>query len=546
MPRKFLGSLFSGIPPIEADPQYLASRETQRVVPGLLWLAGIVVTSTVYFLIYFTPVHLHDISHFATAGVSLVRDHKDLAYPYQGPTYESFQAHTAILDARINYPSKLYSALFGLICAATGRMRLEYTQGLSLAAFLLANVLLYLIGRRFFSGLRLASLLVCTAFFPVMRFALNPGIDLFGYLGLLFLLWLSIAFRINPILFGVYAGILAHFRAQMVSIPLVFPILLTAFSTRSFFRQTAIPVLVGFCIGYGALAAAFILWLHSNHAANPVGFYTTYWANSMLGPSDRMRIVKKLVDAVVSIFDSSQLSFLAPTAIACLFCRHCPPARRLAVGALVYIAVPIALYSVDRYFQPRARYYMFAVPLIVLAAFLALQSISWRKIRFICDCAFPLLAAASVFTWQKAYGFPVQNLRSASVISRACYLDFAGADDALAASFAPDDIVIVNHALPTGLSHLHNVLYIPSPEHFRAGDNTKIEGLVFVYSNNSPNEFFSPKDWFIDGVMPSTLRDQHGLVFRRVFFETSKLLGPDGSVQSEAYFEIYKQNSRSK
>jgi len=197
----FLARLLGSKPGVSTST-FIAQLPKPGPARSLAWVAGLLILSIGYFLIYFTPVHLHDISHFATAGVSLVRDHKELTYPYQGPTYDSFQAGTAVLDVRTNYPSKLYSFCLGLISAITGQMKLEYTQWLSFFAFLAVNVLLYLIGRRFFAGLTLASFLICILMLPVMRFTLNPGIDLFGYLGLVVLLWLSLAFDINPLLLG--------------------------------------------------------------------------------------------------------------------------------------------------------------------------------------------------------------------------------------------------------------------------------------------------------------------------------------------------------
>lgn len=536
--RAMLVTWFTNLPPIAPEPSLLSPREFS-LPRSLSWVFIIFSVSTIYYLIYFTPVHLHDISHFATAGVSLVRDHRDLIYPYNGPTYDSFQTHTAVFDTRTNYPSKLYSALYGLIYLARGQMRLEYTQWLSFGALLLVNALLYLIGRRFFSGLRLASFLVAVSLLPVMRFTMNPGIDIFGYLGLLLLLWLSLTCRIHPILFGLYAGLLAHFRAQMLAIPFVFPFLIAAFSRRRFFSQTVIPVFLGFGLGYAALALAFLLWLHSSQTANPVGFYTSYFGRSMLGAGDRLTIVTKFGQSISALIGSSQLFFLAPVALACALYRKFWPARNLALGAIVYVLVPVIIYSFDRYSLPAARYYIFAVPVIVLALFLALQELQNRWPRMVLGWLFPAVALVSALTWYNFYGIPWANLRTTSFVSRAQYLDFPGAEHALAQAFGRDDIVIVNHALPTGLSRLHNILYVPTLKNFQEGDNHQIKGLAFVYSTYAPNDFFTPKDWLIEGTLPPAITDHHGLVFRQAFSTASKLLNPDGSLQSEAHLVIY-------
>jgi len=331
----------------------------------------------------------------------------------------------------------------------------------------------------------------------------------------------------------------------MLSIPFVFPFLVTAFSSRVLFRQAAVSILVGFCTGYGILALGFLLWCGSSHTANPVGFYTTYWVGSKLGFSDHALIIHKFVTGIVALFTKSQLFFLAPALVGCVLYWRFIPARNLALAALTYIAVPVLLYSTDRYALPAARYFIFAVPLIVLAAFLALQELTKGKHRQFFAWIYPAFAVGSAVALNSSFGVPWANLKWPSVVSRARYLDFPGASDALAANFSRDDIVIINHALPTGLSRLHNILYVPAFQHFLKGDNHRIEGMVFVYSPNPPNDFFTPKDWLVDGAPPPVLRDDHGLSYQRVFLQSSKLQGPDGVLQSEAFFVVYRKSGAS-
>lgn len=516
-----------------------------------LWLAGIFISCTVYFLIYFYPAHLHDISHFATAGVSLIRDQKDLLYPYNpyapgglGPAYEYFQNNTIHFDMRTNYPSKLYSAIYGSICAAKGNMRLEYAQWMSFSAFLISNVLLYLIGRRFLLGIELICFLLSVMFLPIMRPALSPGTDIYGYMGCLFLLWLCLCLRVNPFVLGLCAGILTHFRGQMLSVLLVFPFIIKATTRKASFRQGFVPMLLGFLLTYSAMTVLFNVMIKSTEASNPVGFYVNFFKSSMYGINQSGIILNKFVASIVNLFDKSQLFIFAGIALFCALHRNAPLQKNLAIAALVYTGLPVALYSFDRYSPPHSRYYMFAVPLIGLAGFIALKSLQVRFNAITSRWSIYILTIIILFAWHNSYVLSFETLNMASIKSRAQFLDFEGVEKALATHFKDDDIVIVNHSLPTGLSKLHNVIYVPSFKLFQNGDNSKIKGIIFVFSHSVPNDFFEPKEWLQEGTLPQAITDLHEITFKRVYVGTSTILNPNGSAQNEAYFFIYKNISK--
>lgn len=512
-----------------------------------LWLAGIFISSTVYFLLYFYPAHLHDITHFATAGVSLIRDQKDLLYPYHpyapgglGPAYEYFQNNTIHFDVRTNYPSKLYSSIYGVICAVRGNMRLEYAQWMSFSGFFISNVFLYLIGSRFLLGIELICFLLSVMFLPLMRFTLNPGIDLYGYMGSLSLLWLCLCLRINPFVLGLFAGILTHFRGQMLSVLLVFPFIITATTRKTFFRQGLVPMLFGTLITYSAMTFLFNVMIKSTGASNPVGFYVHDFISSMYGINQSDIMLNKFVAAIVNLFDKSQLFIYAGIALFCAMRRNAPLQKNLAIAALVYTALPITLYNFNRNFPVAPRYYMFAVPLIGLAGFIALKTLQVKFNAITSRWSIYILTIIILFAWHASYAFSFKELNMTSIKSRAQFLDFEGVEKALATYFKDDDIVIVNHSLPTGLSKLHNVIYIPAFKLFQNGDNSKIKGLIFVFSHTAPNEFFEPKEWLQEGTLPQAITDLSGITFKQVYVRTSTILNPNGSTQNEAYFFIYK------
>jgi hypothetical protein len=515
------------------------------------WEIGIAIASILYFLTYFYPIHLHDPAHYATEGISMVRDHKNLIYPYAplgpngtGNAYEYLQNNTIRYDVRTQYPAKLYTAIYGFVCLLNGKMRLEYLQWMTFGSFLIGNIFLYLIGRRFFIGIDLFLFLVSVIFLPMMRFAILPQTDGAAYSATLALLWLCLCARINPITLGLYAGILAHLRGQMLFNVLIFPFIYAGIGTRRYFGAL-IPLTFGFIITYGAANLLFNLAVHSAVSTTPEAFYVSFFQNDVYGLANIGIVANKLISSIVDLFETSQLFTYAIVALLLTLLTNMPLQRNAAFAAILYVALPLCLYALDRYAPVQTRYYLFAAPLICLAAFTAAREMSSKPSPVILTKAGLFILAALTFAaWYTTYGFPIGQLKAQVIASGMHYLDFDGVEEALRTNFKDDDIVIVNHSLPTGLSRLHNVIYVPPYKLFMEGDNTKISGIVFVYGTTPPNNFFKPKDWISGDTPPPAFTDHKGIAFRLVYVGTSKIVGSDGSTSQLAFFCIYKNIGR--
>jgi hypothetical protein len=229
----------------------IKTKSPHGLLQTFFWFAGILVTSLTYYLLYNFPVSLHDIAHYIVSGVSEARDHKDLIYPYNpdsldglGPSYSLFQKNLIHFDSRINFPSKLYSILYGFFYNLTGHLKFIYAQYLTFGTFIFCNIFLYLIGRRFFSNFELFCFLITVMFLPVMRFNLNPGNDVFGYASFLFLLWMSLSLRVNIVYLGIITGILCHFRAQSLAFILTLPFIISASFNKKLFSQSFLPLFI--------------------------------------------------------------------------------------------------------------------------------------------------------------------------------------------------------------------------------------------------------------------------------------------------------------
>ncbi|WP_157944710.1 hypothetical protein [Mangrovicella endophytica] len=512
-----------------------------------VWVIAITVGSAVLFAMYFLPTVLHDASHYAVSGVSLVRDGANLTHPYVsrspiGPAYANFQNGTIVFGADlINYPAKLYSLLFGLISAATGTMRLAYLQGLTLAFLISGNILLYLIGRHYLRGAELALFLLVVNLLPVMELRLTAGTNGVGYTAALLLFWLVLVRRATPLIVGLAGGILAHTRSQLAACLAVLPFLYRGIDGRTRWRGTFLPMAGGFALAYFALGALFNAWSGTAAEVSPFSFYTDHFSKSHLGAQELLIVAQKFVRGVAMLFAPSQLFLLAPVLILCLLRRNDRMIRGLGVAAFIWVALPVVLYSFDRFADPQPRYFMVAVPLIALGGILMLRAAvaSVRLRQAILGATSLVMAIAYVSAW----GLPLAALHPQTVLARLTYLDFPGVEAALRDNFADDDIVMVNHALPTGLSRLRRVVYRPAFDAFRKGDNRQIQGIVFVYGDTLYDQFFEPRDWLQEGRPPEAFTDMAGLTFRRTYQRTTPYFDIGGQRLGDAFFVIYKKDA---
>ncbi|WP_102958298.1 hypothetical protein [Mangrovicella endophytica] len=514
----------------------------------LIPLAFVILFSVLYFLLYFHPMALHDATHYAISGVSLVRDHKFLTYPYGAlsgggtvPTYQALQFGSIVFDVRTNYPSKLLSLIYGIICTITGRMRLEYMQWISFGCFLIGNVLLYLLGRRFLNSWLAVLMFVIVNFLPVMRLRINPGSDGIGYTCFVILLWLLFCCGLRPLVLGATAGVLAHSRGQLVSAIFVLPLFYSR-QGRSIFLHPTLPLFAGFVVTYFALGAAFNLLGHAVGGGSPVDFYIQYFAKTGLGLLDGARIATKLVVQFLALFDKNQMSILGMGLLLLAPFSTRGVERKLAVGAGILLLLPILTYGIDRNVNAQPRYFMPAVPLLVLFIFVSTQRMAVALDRpRAAQIIQIVLAVVTTALWFSTYTLPYERLKPAVIANQAAYLDFDGAEAALASTFRQDDVVLINHSLPTGLSKIHNIVLMPTHEQFMAGNNAQVDGLVFTYVKTPPNDFFAPKDWIVGDDLPQTIVDGKGLQFVRTFRGTSTLTQSPGVGRQEAFLQVYRK-----
>lgn len=516
------------------------------------WIFVLAIVSVLYFVTYFNVGTLHDSAHYATAGVSLIRDRKELLYPYspeapggRGPAYQFYQNNTIQFGARTSYPAKFYTMLYGLVVFSFKKIRLEYLQWINLVTYLLGNIILYLIGRRFLLGVKLLFFLTSVMFLPIMQSAVNPGTDGIGYTVSLFLLWMVLNLRVSPFMLGLFLGGMVFFRGEILSLLLVMPLVYMSLKKEVYYHEIIIPMSIGFLITYSLINFFINKMIGASVIANPNEFYIQHFKNSFyLSIHEIPLILNKLKDNIVAIFNRDVLFIYAGTTIFYALQRKSRFERILAWAAILYISLPILIYSLDRFSLAHSRYYIFAVPIIILIFFLGIQNVKDERFFLVSKKAVLLLQTMLVLlVFYAALGFPSSTLNLSSIKSKMKFMDFNGVEQVLQDNFNENDIVIINHSLATGLSKLHNIIYLPPFRQFYYGNNTQIKGIIFFFSDSPPNDFFKPKDWLENNSLPKTIKDNSGLTFKQIYACSSNAIDNLGNIFNSVSCYIYKNSN---
>ncbi|QCK88185.1 hypothetical protein E8L99_21675 [Phreatobacter aquaticus] len=510
-------------------------------------MIGLTIFSFLYWMAYVPHQNLHDGAHYVVSGVSLVRDQANINYPYHphrwGNAYEFWQAGTAKFDVRVSYPSQLYGAMLGFYSLLAGGLAMSSVTMNALVNCALGNILTYLVLRRYASGMTLLFSVVATATLALMVVILAPGNNGVGYAAALFVLWLIICTRAHPALIGLVLGASCHLRSQLLSLAPLLPFIIVAVNPR----RRLPPVLGWIGLGTGASYFGFsiLFALLVGGSSNAMQFYTDHFSSSLLGKqglNEFLIVANKFIQAMIRLFASDQMFLFAPLMFGLLILSRSRLARTLAGTSIAFVMMSVVLYSFDRFAPPQPRYFIVAVPMIALAGVISLRDyVVITGSRVSAAVAAGFFAALTTGTLYTHHGFAGHRLSIADVWQRATYLDFPGAAETLTHTFGPDDVVIVNHSLPTGLRYLPKVIYVPPYEQFLAGDNSNIAGMAFVFGDNVPDDFFKPRDWMPSNNLPETFVDKRGTVFRRVYARSNVLQTPGGIAASRVHMAIYQR-----
>lgn len=522
---------------------FLASRPQNK--GNIFWYLTLTLLSTGYYLIFHGAANLHDVSHYIITGVSMARDHSNLIYPYSsmnpeggGSAYGYFQENSHLVDLTKSYPSRLYSGLFAALYSLTGAMHFYYAHLISLIAIILSNLFIYAISVRFFTGLRQALFIICIAFTPIMSSVIYPSNDSIGYLVSVVILWACFCSRLSPLAIGLLVGALSHFRSQIIFFLIIVPFLLILISDKRYWLKIGTSIFFGGVASYLVVDSLLKLAIIATTASGGgLEFYLKFFLQSFYGPKDILIILQHALSNLANLDDKNFIYIFFFAGLIGLTEKEAPFQKSLILTAFFIIAFPLCIYSLDRYSPPHARYYIGSIPFFVLAWFLFME----KKTAISSNQLAIATTVTILLAWLSMYGFPYKNATSVTTIkNRVVFLEFNDAEKVLTENFTTNDLLITNHALPSGLAKLQNFIPYPSFDEFRHGDNHEIDGLVFVYSNEGVNAFFKPTDWMKNGQMPTEIRDDNGSVFKKISDEKSSYLNGNAITEDEANFVVYK------
>ena len=247
----------------------------------------------------------------------------------------------------------------------------------------------------------------------------------------------------------------------------------------------------GAALVYGFISFLFanLVYLGEAHSNNAVKFYTDHFSKSFYGLDQIDVVGRTLRESSLKLFSVDTLFFLAFLLIATPLLSFNKEARNASLGAALWIAFPLVMYSFDRFAVPQPRYFMLAVPMLAYSMAALLKS---DELRSKASTYFVLLMmlGLSMSARDKYVGVTSLNLEPGVLQSRLDFLDFEEANAELNALFHNEDVIIVNHSLPTGYLEGGKFLYTPRYDQFLEGDNTELDGIILVYGLSPPNSFF--------------------------------------------------------
>jgi hypothetical protein len=378
-------------------------------------------------------------------------------------------------------------------------------------------------------------------FMPIMSSVLYPSNDAVGYFAAVLVLWACVSVNVSPLFIGLIIGAGAQLRSQMIFFVIFAPFLLLVIDDQRTRIGSALSVAITALVSYVAIGAAIshFFELPKTDGEDGISFYIKFFSQSFYGLNDLPIVLKQFSANILNLGRPAYLSIFLYTGLLAILYKRCTLARALAFVGFMIVSVPLLIYSLDRYSAPHARYYTAAVPFLALSWFLYLKN-GPRRASILLALVTTLLVT---LTWYSNYSRMYRNITSFDIIkNRLEFLDFPEAQAALNQNFAPDALLLTNHALPAGLAKIK--AFIPYPEYseFFEGDNREVDGITFLYSEKGVNEFFKPTSWLQNGVLPELLKDQRGTSFQQIAHFRSYLRNGAGDTEDTVHFVIYKNS----
>ena len=515
----------------------MKENDKKRLIKDPIQLAILFLSAMVFF-IYTGVVGLHDISHYVSAGIQMVRDNSSLTYPYdvfnpgiKQSVYDYYQRNSKFIDLRTEYPSPGYSILFGIGYLITGKVLFVIAHIVTFALFCLSNILLYRALRNLIHS-QIASLIgiAMIPFYVLSRSVIYPSNGVFEYFAISVLLWGLYAAKLDLNNLSIILGFLSVFRPQIL---FLVPCLFFFESSKLLLREKILRLLPYVVVSSAIYRFVDLLvkWMFTDVDDVKKGNFYLIWLKTLLLQTDSLKnaltlMFENTVNNLLLLFTPGALFFLALLPL--LLMRNSIPntARRLILAGITAAAPPLVIYSLDPKIPVQARY--FTATLIFFNFAGLIIGMSYKKIpERIRIGSFGVIFAIIFSLYFSNFGLPLSNALSPSVMkSRLLFLQLSNFPTILNDNFSARDVMLVNHSYFTALKRFENVLPAPSYSEFYSGDNRGIGGLLLVSASDPINGFFNREDFKIAGEYPPMIIDGNGVRFN--------LVGKDSTCVDEA------------
>ncbi len=516
-------------------------------------LLGVNILSALYYLLYHGIVGLHDITHYVTSGVQMVRDQSAVVYPYSNinpgisqTAYAYFQSNSQILDATRDLPAKGFSLVFGLGYLLTGKVLFSLTHFLNFFLFCISNVLLFQVLRTKLNSLFSFLGLLAILYTPLMNGILYPSNGVTEYFAISLFLWFTLKLNLSTFHIAVILGGLGVYRPQIMFLSL----LLIFFEDQDLrihrkLRLAGINLVITFAV-YRTTELAISYFFYGRGLGGNSNFYIETIKIFLMqagSPLQALDLIFQNTSENIKNLGSPTALYIFVLSPLLLLMRSCNRAKRkILFAGLASTIPPLAVYSIDPLNAIQPRYFVTSLVFMIVFAWLTLfEGPSTLSIPRV-STAF-LIFLIVLVPYLSSFGVPISNVSTLqSITSRFTFLDDKGFGNALDSNFTDKDVILTNNSLPNAYKKFKYVIPIPPIQEFMSGDNRYVSGILLTDSIDVMNGFFNANDYKVNGILPKVISDDYGVQFNLVAKVTHRLTDQEGSTAGKIQLLAYKNS----
>jgi len=520
--------------------KYWNQEMSKITLTKFVYIIIIFVISTVSYILNFKCGHLHDASHYLTAGISYIRDHSDLIYPYnvggtQNHTYKNYLTEEKTIPYRVNYPSKLYSIIIAFESYLSNSVSLLGSSIFTYLCFILSAILIwYAISNTLCNKLTAFAFTVLCVFSPVVGATLSQGNDVSGLLAISIVLYL-ISKKISSydLLIGVTVGIFIHLRTQNIILLPISLLLCYCFINGWNWKISITRIILSSAIVFFSIKYC-IIFIVNDATSTQSSFYSNHYSNSFYKLNEYNELYTKFIKNLEDFFVYPEIGVLTIIATVVLIMLPSKIGVIACISGMMWIALPFVVYTLDRFSGPHLRYYSGAIPLLYLSIFANIL----KNNLFEKNVIRAILLLLFFCAWNNRDLISKGWVKSKMTSYFYTFPRFLEVSESCKNNFNSKSVVLSNHALSSAFFKFDKIFPLIDKNEFLNLNNTNIDGIILFEAVGSPDVFFNNKTWTEFGAPPNYLRDIFGNTFSKVFTEKTS---PGYANRSVSVF-VYKKD----